>query len=289
MGRMDGKVALVTGAARGMGRAHAIRLAEEGADILAIDCPPDSGLPYATGSAEDLQITVKEVEALGRRIIAHEGDVRKQSSLDNLVAEGVKAFGGLDVAVANAGIWTVRPFHDIPENEFTAVLDVNITGVWRTLKAVTPAMKERGGGSIIVTSSGNGVEGSPHYAHYVASKHGVIGLAKSAALEFGQDGIRVNILLPGPTDTPALDWQGGYDLCSGKGPGQGVKEDLEGAKYWSALRDVGLLPTRAMSEAVLWLASDESRWTTGLEMHVDGGHTLLPGLNMAKMAADQQA
>jgi len=152
---------------------------------------------------------------------------------------------------------------------------------------VSPAITERGGGSIIVTSSGNGVEGSPHYAHYVASKHGVIGLAKSAALEFGQYGIRVNILLPGPTDTPALDWQGGYDLCAGKGPGQGVKEDLEGAKYWSTLRDVGLLPPRAMSEAVLWLASDESRWTTGLEMHVDGGHMLMPGLNMAKMAADQ--
>jgi SDR family mycofactocin-dependent oxidoreductase len=289
MGRMDGKVALVTGAARGMGRAHAVRLAEEGADILALDCPPDSGLPYATGSADDLQLTVKEVEALGRRIIAHVGDVREQASLDNLVAEGVNEFGGLDVAVANAGIWTVHPFHDIPESEFTAVLDVNITGVWRTLKAVTPAIKNRGGGSIIVTSSGNGVEGSPHYAHYVASKHGVIGLAKSAALEFASDGIRVNILLPGPTDTPALDWQGGYDLCSGKGPGQGVKEDLEGAKYWAALRDVGLLPPRAMSEAVLWLASDESRWTTGLEMHVDGGHTLLPGLNMAKMAADQPA
>ena len=134
MGRMDGKVALVTGAARGMGRAHAIRLAEEGANILAIDCPPDTGLPYPTGSSDDLQITVKEVEALGRRIIAHEGDVRKQSSLDKLVADGVKAFGGLDVAVANAGIWTVHPFHDIPEDEFTAVLDVNITGVWRTLK-----------------------------------------------------------------------------------------------------------------------------------------------------------
>src|SRR5687767_7387952 len=110
MGRMDGKVALVTGAARGMGRAHAIRLAEEGADILALDCPTDTGLPYATGSPEDLQTTVREVEGLGRRIIAHEGDVRKQSSIDKLVADGVKAFGGLDVAVANAGIWTVRPF-----------------------------------------------------------------------------------------------------------------------------------------------------------------------------------
>jgi NAD(P)-dependent dehydrogenase (short-subunit alcohol dehydrogenase family) len=205
-----------------------------------------------------------------------------------LVASGVRAFGGLDVAVANAGIWTVHPFADIPEHEFLDVLNVNIMGVWRTLKAVAPAMKSRGGGSVIVTSSGNGVEGSPHYVHYVASKHGVLGLAKSAALEFGQFGIRVNSLLPGPTDTPALDWQGGYDLCAGKGPGQGVKEDLQGAKYWSVLRDVGLLPTRAMSEAVLWLASDESRWTTGLEMLVDGGHMLMPGLNMAKIALDNQ-
>ena len=233
MGRMDGKVALVTGAARGMGRAHAVRLAEEGADILALDCPPDTGLPYPTATAEDLQITVKEVESFGRRIIAHEGDVRKQSSLDKLVAEGVKAFGGLDVAVANAGIWTVQPFADISEDEFSAVLDVNITGVWRTLKAVTPAMKERGGGSIVVTSSGNGVEGSPHYAHYVASKHGVIGVAKSAALEFGQYGIRVNILLPGPSDTPALDWQGG-DTTSVR-----VRAPDRGSKRISKVQNTG--------------------------------------------------
>lgn len=284
--RMEGKVALVTGAARGQGRAHAIRLAEEGADILAFDCPADGRVPYPVATSDELKITVKEVEALGRRIIAHEGDVREQAALDNLVAEGVSAFGGLDVAVANAGIWTVHPFADIPESEFADVLDVNIMGVWRTLKAVTPAMKARGGGSVIITSSGNGVEGSPHYVHYVASKHGVLGLAKGAALEFGQYGIRVNSLLPGPTDTPALDWQGGYDLCAGKGPGQGTKEDLQGAKYWSALRDVGLLPPRAMSEAVLWLASDESQWTTGLEMLVEGGHMLMPGLNTAKIAAD---
>lgn len=245
-------------------------------------------MPYPVGTASDLAITVKEVEALGRRIIAHEGDVREQAALDELVASGIQVFGGLDVAVANAGIWTVHPFADVPEDEFLDVLNVNIIGVWRTLKAVTPALKSRGGGSVIVVSSGNGVEGSPHYVHYVASKHGVLGLAKSAALEFGQFGIRVNSLLPGPTDTPALDWQGGYDLCSGKGPGQGVKADLQGAKYWSVLRDVGLLPTQAMSEAVLWLASDESRWTTGLEMLVDGGHMLMPGLNMAKIALDSQ-
>lgn len=288
MGRMAGKVALVTGAARGQGRAHANRLAQEGADILAFDCPANGGVPYPVGTAADLEITVKEVEALGRRIIAHQGDVREQAPLDKLVAEGVKAFGGLDVAVANAGIWTVHPFADIPEDEFLDVLNVNIMGPWRTLKAVTPAMKTRGGGSVIITSSGNGVEGSPHYVHYVASKHGVLGLAKSAALEFGQYGIRVNSLLPGPTDTPALDWQGGYDLCAGKGPGQGVKEDLQGARYWAVLRDVGLLPPQAMSEAVLWLASDESRWTTGLEMLVEGGHMLMPGLNMTKMALDNQ-
>lgn len=224
--RMEGKVALVTGAARGQGRAHAIRLAEEGADILAFDCPADGRVPYPVATSDELKITVKEVEALGRRIIAHEGDVREQAPLDNLVAEGVRVFGGVDVAVANAGIWTVHPFADIPEDEFADVLNVNIMGVWRTLKAVTPAMKARGGGSVIITSSGNGVEGSPHYVHYVASKHGVLGLAKgprwsSASTVSGQ--------LPSSRAYryPALDWQGGYDLCAGKGPGQGTKEDLQ--------------------------------------------------------------
>lgn len=287
MGRMDGKVALVTGAARGQGRAIAVRLAEEGADIIAIDCPEKGTIPYPLGSPEDLQQTVEEVEALDRRILAREGDVRQQKSLDELVAEGMKRFGRIDVAVANAGVWTVHPFAEIPEDEFRDVLDVNVLGVWRTLKAVTPHMQEAGGGSVVVTASGNGVEGASGYVHYVASKHAVLGLAKSAALAFGQYDIRVNSLLPGPTDTKALDWQGGYDLCAGRGPGQGTREDLQGAKYWTALQNVGLLPPRAMAEAVLWLASDESRWTTGLEFHVDGGHSIMPGLNLAKMVADQ--
>lgn len=284
MGRMDGKVALVTGAARGQGRAFAVRLAEEGADILALDCPAKGTIPYPLGSSDDLQQTVKEVEALGRQVLAHEGDVRTQASLDTLVAEGMAKFGHVDVAVANAGAWTVRPFDQIPEEEFWDVLDINLLGVWRTIKAVTPHMKSSGG-SIIVNASGNGVEGSPHYVHYVASKHGVLGLAKSAALEFGRYDIRVNSLLPGPTDTAALDWQGGYDLCANKGRGEGTKEDLQGAKNWTVLQHAGLLPPRAQAEAVLWLASDESRWTTGLELVVDGGHLIIPGLNFEKMAA----
>lgn len=287
MGRMNGKVALVTGAARGIGRAIAVRLAEEGADILALDCPSGADFPYAPASTEDLQITVKEVESLGRKIIAHEGDVRNQSSLDQLVDEGVAALGGLDVAVANAALMTMREFSELTEKEFADTLDINIIGVWRTLKSAAPAMKKRGGGSMIVTSSGNGVEASPHYVHYVTSKHGVLGLAKSAALVFARDGIRVNSILPGPTDTPGLNRQEGYDLIAGKGRGQGVREDMENVKYWTALRDVGLLPPRAMGEAALWLASDESRWTTGLELIVDAGHVLMPALNMEKIAADQ--
>lgn len=284
MGRMDGKVVLITGAGRGQGRAHAVRLAQEGADIVALDCPAQGAIPYGLATTEDLHETVKAVEALDRRIVAITGDVREQADLDGAVERGIAELGRIDCVVANAGAWTVGPFWEIPENEWRDVLDINLLGVMRTLRAVTPHMIERGDGSMIVIASVNGREGGVNYAHYVSSKHAALGLMKSVALELGQYNIRCNAVLPGVVNTAILDWQGGWDLMAG-GPGLGTRDSLQnGGKAYALLKDVGMLPPEAISEAVLYLASDESRWVSGQELVVDGGHTAIPGINMSKIA-----
>lgn len=290
MGRMDGKVVLITGAGRGQGRSHAVRLAEEGADIIALDCPPQGAIPHPLATEADLKETVALVEALDRRIVAVSGDVRLQSDLDAAVERGVAEFGKIDVVVANAAAWSVGPFWEIPEEEWRDVVDIGLLGAMRTLKAVTPHMMERGVGSMIVVASVNGREAGANYAHYVSAKHGVIGLMKAVALELGPHGIRCNAILPGVVDTPILDWQGGWDLMAG-GPGLGSKESLKfGGKAYALLKGVGMLPPHAVSEGLLYLASDESRWVSGIELVIDGGHMMLPGLNMAniaEMAAEQ--
>jgi SDR family mycofactocin-dependent oxidoreductase len=287
MGRMDGKVVLVTGAGRGQGRSHALRLAQEGADILAIDCPPDSEAPYPLATRAELDDTVRQVEELDRRILAVAADVRDRKEMDSLVERGIAEFGHIDAVVANAAVWGVAPFWEIPDEQWRYVLDVNVLGVVNTLRAVTPHMIERGAGSMIVIASVNGVEGGPNYAHYIASKHAVLGLMKSVALELGPHGIRCNAVLPGVINTPILRWQGGYDLMAG-GPGLGTPDHLDqGARVFHLLKDTGMLPPQATSEGVLWLASDDSRWVTGLELVIDAGHRVMPGYNMAAMAAQQ--
>lgn len=187
--------------------------------------------------------------------------------------------------VANAAAWTVGPFWEIPEEEWKDVLDIDVQGVVRTIRAVTPHMIERGTGSLIVVSSVNGKEAGANYAHYVTAKHGVLGFMKAAALELGPYGIRCNAILPGVVRTPILDWQGGWDLMAG-GPGLGNPDSMEfGGKAYALLKDVGMLPPSAISEGVLWLASDEAKWVTGHELVIDAGHMMLPGLNMANIAA----
>ncbi|KZF13189.1 oxidoreductase [Rhodococcus sp. EPR-157] len=287
MGRMDGKVAFITGAGRGQGRAHAIRLAEEGAEIIALDCPAQGNIPHPLATKEDLNETVRLVEKLDRRILGIVGDVRNQASLDSAVEAGIAEFGHIDTVVANAGAWSVGPFWEIPEDEWKDVIDIDVLGVMRTLKSVTPHMIERGSGSMIVISSVNGKQPGHNYAHYITSKHGVLGLMKAAALELGPYGIRCNAVLPGVVRTAILDWQGGWDLMAG-GPGLGTPDHMDsGGKAVALLKDVGMLPPEATSEGVLWLASDESRYVTGQELAIDAGQMLLPGLNMANLAAQQ--
>jgi SDR family mycofactocin-dependent oxidoreductase len=290
MGRMDGKVALITGAARGQGRQHAITLAKEGADILALDlCGPTGNLEYPLATPDDLQQTVSEIEALDRRVIAVQGDVRRQQDLDDLVARGIDEFGTINVVIANAGIYTVNDFWKMTEEEWREVVDVCLDGVWRTCKAVAPHLIETQQGSIILVASVNALEGAAKISSYIAAKHGVAGLAKAFALELGPHNIRVNTINPGPVDTGIINNQMSYDNSSGMGKGEGTRAHLQQAiKAFPVLKDRGLLQPQATSNAVLFLASDESSEITGLELVVDAGHMLLPGLNPEAFAHNLQ-
>jgi (+)-trans-carveol dehydrogenase len=206
VGRVEGKVAFITGAARGQGRSHALRLAEEGADIIAVDiCQDVATVPYGGATEADLAETVKQVEALDRRIVAQQADVRDLGALQRAVDEGLSQFGHIDVVCANAGIASFAPALELSEEVWQDVVDINLTGVWKTVKATAPSMVERGqGGSIILTSSIAGLIAFPNLAHYTAAKHGVTGLMRTLAVELAPQHIRVNSVHPTTVDTPMV-------------------------------------------------------------------------------------
>lgn len=282
MARMDGKVALITGAARGQGRSHALTLAREGADVVAFDLASQvEGVPYPMSTEDDLRQTVEGVEALGRRALAFRGDVRSQSDLDAAVAAGIRELGQIDVVIANAGIWSLGPFHELDDQEWITSFEINTLGVLRTIRAARSHLISRRAGSIIVTSSVLGLEGSRLSGHYVASKHAVSGLAKTVALELAPYGIRCNTVNPGSIDTPMLRWQGAYDLfAGGEGLGSEATMTLPERLPTHLLADRRLLPAAAVSNAVLYLASDESSDVTGVEIPVDAGHMVMPGIEL---------
>jgi SDR family mycofactocin-dependent oxidoreductase len=267
MGRVEGKVALITGAARGQGRSHAIRLAEEGADIIAVDiCRSIESVGYQLATPEDLAQTVKEVEALDRRIVAFEADVRDAAALKQAVDSGVAELGRLDIVAANAGICTVQTWDEVSPQVWQDTLDTNLTGVWNTMVAATPHLIAAGGGSIIATSSTAGIKGLPFLAPYVAAKHGVVGICRSLANELAKYSIRVNTVHPTGVDTPMVEGLGGLDAILGKDP-------LLGPIFMNTL-PVEIIQPRDISNAVLFLASDEARYVTGLEFTVDAGNTI---------------
>ena len=266
-GRVAGKVAFVTGAGRGQGRSHAIRLAEEGADIIAIDiCRDYDTVEYAMSTEEDLADTVKLVEALDQRIIAKRADVRDAQALKAIVEEGVAELGRLDIVVANAGICTVQSWDEVTPAVWQDTLDTNLTGVWNTMVAGVPHLIAAGGGSIIATSSTAGIKGLPYFAPYVAAKHGVVGIAKTMANELAQHKIRVNTVHPAGVNTPLGNGLGYLSTLIERDP------DL-GHIYTNALPVESLEP-RDISNAVLFLASDEAQYVTGLEFTVDAGNTI---------------
>jgi SDR family mycofactocin-dependent oxidoreductase len=266
-GRVAGKVAFVTGAGRGQGRSHAVRLAEEGADIIAIDiCRDYDTIGYGMATGEDLAETVKQVEALGRRIIAKPADVRNAGALRQVADEGVAELGRLDIVVANAGIATVQSWDEVTPAVWRDTLDTNLTGVWNTIVAGVPHLIAAGGGSVIATSSTAGIKGLPYFAPYAAAKFGVVGIAKTMANELARHKIRVNTVHPCGVDTPLGNGLGYLDALIGRDPGLGHI-------YTNAL-DVASLEPRDVSNAVLFLASDEARYVTGLEFTVDAGNTI---------------
>jgi SDR family mycofactocin-dependent oxidoreductase len=276
---LRGRVALITGAARGQGRSHAVTFAAAGADIIAADiCRPVATTPYPLATHEDLDTTVREVEKLDRRALPVECDIRSSSDLDAAVAAGLAEFGKIDILVANAGIWALGALWELTDEQWQDVVDINLTGTWRTIKAVVPSMIENRGGSIVVTASVNGFEAGGGMAHYVAAKHGVLGLMKNAALELGRYNIRCNAVCPGIVDTQMNDWQGCYDMMAGHSGGT-PEDRRHGAFGWSALAGRGLLRASTVSKAVLWLASDDSADVTGAALPIDGGHSILPGIN----------
>jgi SDR family mycofactocin-dependent oxidoreductase len=276
---LTGRVAFVTGAGRGQGRSHAVALAQAGADIVGVDiCRSIDTVPYALSNPDDLKETAAQVEALDRNFLLAEGDVRSSADLEAAVSRAVEEFGGIDILVANAGIWALASLWEMSEEQWQDMIDVNLTGVWRTLRAVIPTMIRQQRGSIILTASVNGLEAGAGYAHYVAAKHGVVGLMRNTALELGPYGIRCNAVCPGFIDTAMNDWQGAHDMMAGQ-PG-GTSEDRRvGAFGWSAIAGQGMLPASAISEAVVWLASDSASRVTGVALPVDSGHMVLPGFN----------
>jgi SDR family mycofactocin-dependent oxidoreductase len=273
---MDGKVAFITGAARGQGRAHAVKLASEGADIIATDIAgPVDTVSYPPATAEDLAETVKEVEALDRRIVSFVADVRDHDALARGLADGVAELGGLDVLVANAGIINaVRPSWELDEADWQTMLDVNLTGVWHATKAAVPHLVERGpGGSVILISSTAGLRGIPGIAHYNAAKHGVLGLARTLANELAPHRIRVNSVHPTNVRTTMIDNPSSAKI---------YRPDLEDPTFSDSLPalaninmwDEPYLDVEDVANAVLFLACGESRYITGIALPVDLGMSM---------------
>jgi SDR family mycofactocin-dependent oxidoreductase len=265
---LSGRVAYVTGAARGQGRSHCVRLARAGADIVAIDAcgPVATHNGYEASTPEDLGETVHLVEGEGRKILAKEIDVRDLDGQQRLVADAIEQFGRLDIVVANAGVLNWGRVWEISPEQWQQVLDVNLTGVWNTMKAVVPAMIEAGnGGSIINISSAAGIKAVPGCGHYCASKFGVVGLTNSLAIELGEYGIRVNSVHPYGTDTPMGNDLSMYQVFQDH-PTY-IYSFSPGALPTESLADPGLI-----SDIVLWLASDASSLLTAAQIPADKGY-----------------
>ncbi|EHB58942.1 3-oxoacyl-(acyl-carrier-protein) reductase [Mycolicibacterium rhodesiae JS60] len=276
-GRVEGKVAFITGAARGQGRSHALRLAQEGADIIAVDVckriSSNDDIPAPT--PDDLAETADLVKGLNRRVVTAEVDVRDYAALKAAVDSGVEQLGRLDIIVANAGIGNGGQTLDhVSESDWTDMIDVNLSGVWKSVKAAVPHLISAGrGGSIILTSSVGGLKAYPHTGHYIAAKHGVVGLMRTFAVELGHHSIRVNSVHPTNVNTPLFMNEGTMKLFRPdlENPGP---DDMAVVAQMMHVLPVGWVEPVDISNAVLFLASDEARYVTGLTMTVDAGSML---------------
>jgi SDR family mycofactocin-dependent oxidoreductase len=265
-GRVAGKRVVVTGAARGMGRSHAVRLAEEGADVILVDiCESLPGLEYPLASVEDLNETARLVEKHGRRAVTAVVDVRDETALTKAIADGAAELGGLDAAVANAGVLTAGTWDATTNEQWRLVLDVNLIGAWNTCAAALPFLLEQGGGSLVNISSAAGIKGSPLHIPYTASKQGIVGMSVALANELAAQNIRVNTVHP-------------TGVATGMAPATihtllaETRTDL--APIFGNALPTPLIEAVDVSNAVLYLVSDESRYVTGMQFKVDAGVTI---------------
>jgi NAD(P)-dependent dehydrogenase (short-subunit alcohol dehydrogenase family) len=260
---LTGQVALVTGAARGQGRLHCLALADAGAAIAALDVCRDLDVPsYPLATRAELDEVVAAVEGMGRQALPLVADVRDPAGIDAALAAVAQEFGRLDVLVNNAAVVTSAPFWELTEDQWSAVVDTNLTGVWRTTKAAADMLRRSPRGRIVNIGSTGAVRAVPEFAHYVAAKHGVVGLTRAMAIELANDGVTVNAILPGAVDSPMLAGLAGE---LGLTP-----EDVH--KRW--LHDqllVEVIPPAEVTGALLWLLSDAARHVTGHCLAVDGG------------------
>lgn len=274
MGRLEGKVAFITGVARGQGRSHAVRLAEEGADIIGVDSLTDvATTAYAMATQEDLDETTILVEKTGRRALLSQADVRDREGLQRAVTDGVAELGRLDIVCGNAGIMPIgRPLWEISAQQWQDVMDVNLTGVFNTLGVTVPAIRAAGnGGSIILTASAAALRFGLHLGDYSATKAGVVALAKTLANEVAAERIRVNAICPGAVATPMITANEELFKLFRPDLDQPTLQDCEPA--FKTLMPMGdpWLAARDVSNMVVFLASDEASCVTGTVMSVDEG------------------
>ncbi|KKF01318.1 mycofactocin-coupled SDR family oxidoreductase [Mycolicibacterium obuense] len=274
---LEGRVALVTGAARGQGRAHALRLADDGADIIATDiCGPVSdSVTYPSATSAELAETVRGVEASGRKILAREVDVRDLAAQQQTVAEGIERFGRLDVLVVNAGVLSWGRLFEMSEEQWDTVIEVNLSGAWKTVRAAVPAMIEAGnGGSIIMVSSVAGLKATPGNGHYSAAKHGMVGIANALALEVGEFGIRVNSIHPYSIDTPMIERDAMTEIFT-KHPNylhSFAPMPLQPpGRLAGDMADTGFMTPEDVADVVAWLAGDGSKYISGSQLAIDRG------------------
>ena len=265
-------MAFITGGARGQGRSHAVRLAQEGADIALLDaCQDVSTAGYAMARLGDLEATAEMVRALGRRVVAVQADVRDQPALDAAVAETVATLGAIDIVCANAGVASFARTWELTDEQWRDVIDIDLTGVWRTIKAVVPSMLEADrGGSIVLTSSAGGIQGIQNFSHYVAAKHGVIGLMKTLANEVAAHRIRVNAVVPGTVLTEMAVNEPAMRLFRPDLAHPTLDDVREAMQSMHAIPVPWLEPVD-VSNAILWLSSDEARYVTGVVLPIDAG------------------
>ena len=272
--RFRDRVVLITGAAHGMGRAHALAFAREGARLVLCDaCRQYSTVPYPLAQPEELAALASEIEHMGRPVIATQTDVTHLSDMQTLAERAQQAFGSIDIVVANAGLYSFAPSWELSEEQWDETVNVDLKGVWITCKVCIPYMLPRRSGKIICIASTAGEKGMANLAHYVAAKHGVIGLVKTLAIELAPYNINVNAVCPTSVDTAMCRNQALYDVFAGGPSPQSTYEHM--LTLMNALNlftDRNLLEPEAVSAAVMWLASDEARHITGSALPVDAGY-----------------